>query len=212
MSIPGALIPWVEMRFTDANGDPLASGKLASYIAGTSTPTPVYTDSDLTVPHSNPVVLDVGGRPPAPIFVAPGGLKFIISDADDVVLYTVDDCEDVASTWLARFGLLLAEGAANVESGYQVLVSDRLVTVASTGGADPCLVNLPSAARATQPLCIKNVGTVALSVVPYLADTLDGISGAMTIPVATASLCPSVLVVPDGVSNWWIFAANGLGV
>jgi hypothetical protein len=212
MTIPGALIPWIEQRFLDANGDPLASGQVASYIVGTDTPKALYTDSDLTVPHANPVILDAEGRPPAPIFVSPGGYKFVVSDADDVVLYTVDDVEDIGSTWLARWGLLMAEGAANVESGYQVLASDRLVTVASTGGADPCLINLLSAAAASEPLCIKNVGTVALSIVPYLADTIDGIAGALTIPVATASLCPSIWIVPDGVSNWWIFAANGLGV
>lgn len=48
-------------QFFDASGDPLASGFVCTYVAGTSTPLATYTDSIGTIPNSNPVLLDSGG-------------------------------------------------------------------------------------------------------------------------------------------------------
>lgn len=45
---------------TDANGDPLAFGKLYSFLAGTSTPQALLA-ADGTTPLTNPVVLDISG-------------------------------------------------------------------------------------------------------------------------------------------------------
>src|SRR6266704_1254481 len=45
---------------TDANGDPLAFGRLYSYLAGTSTPQALLAP-DGTTPLSNPVILDAAG-------------------------------------------------------------------------------------------------------------------------------------------------------
>src|SRR5262245_43685936 len=166
--MPAALLPWIKPQFSDAEGVPVASGKLYSFIAGTTTPQPTYSDPDLADEHANanPTLLNAAGESPTSMYLLPTGYKFRLDDANDVTLWTVDGVEDVGAAYAAGAGVAATAGGKNVTSGYSVLDTDRLVTVASTGGASPCVINLPPAADATQTVTIKNVGTVALSVVP----------------------------------------------
>ena len=46
----------------DTNGDPLAGGQLFTYQAGSLIPLATYTDATLTVPNTNPVILDAYGK------------------------------------------------------------------------------------------------------------------------------------------------------
>lgn len=73
--------------FTDDDGAPLAGGKVYTYAAGTTAPKATYTTSAASVENANPVVLDASGR--AVIFID-GAYKFTITDANDVVIRTVD--------------------------------------------------------------------------------------------------------------------------
>lgn len=54
------LAPYVRIRELDANGNPLAGGKLYTYRSGTSTAKQTYSDGDGTA-NANPVVLDSEG-------------------------------------------------------------------------------------------------------------------------------------------------------
>lgn len=74
--------------FTDNSGEPLALGKVYTYDAGSTTPKATYTDSNGVTPLSNPIILDANGR--KKVF-ASGSYKFVIADANDVVLYTFDN-------------------------------------------------------------------------------------------------------------------------
>ena len=210
--MPAALLPWVKPQFCDAAGTPVASGKLYSFIAGTTTPQPTYHNVDLDPTHvnANPLLLNAAGQSATNIYLLPTGYKFRLDDAQDVTLWTVDDVEDVGAVFAAGFGVALTAGGKNVSSGYTVLATDRFVTVASTGGANPCVINLLPAADATQSVAIKNTGTIALSVVPNGSDTLDGVNGAYTVPVAASPLQPTIWLAPDGVSAWFILASHGL--
>lgn len=207
---PGALCPWVEMRFLSATGEPLVGGQLYSYVVGTSTPQATYTDVDLLVPHANPIVLDAAGRPASPIYLSPNGYKFILHDADDDEVWTLDKVEDIGQVFASTFGLVLSGGGKNVVSGYTVVDTDRLVTVDSTGGADPCLINLLAAADALQPVTVKNLGDVVLAVTPDGSDTIDGLAAAYTVPVAVSPLFPAITLVSDGVSSWYIVSSHGV--
>ena len=73
---------------TNAAGNPLSGGKVYTYEAGTSSAKATYTDSGLTTPASNPIILDSEGR--ALIF-AHGFYKFVIKDSADNTLYTRDN-------------------------------------------------------------------------------------------------------------------------
>lgn len=83
------LLPVLKQRFFDSNGDPLVGGQLYSYVAGTSTPAATYTDEAGATPNTNPVVLDANGE--ADVWLGAGSYKFILTDSDDVVQWTVDD-------------------------------------------------------------------------------------------------------------------------
>ncbi|MCA3505040.1 MAG: hypothetical protein IOD05_17670 [Rhodobacter sp.] len=83
-------------QFFDNNGNPLAGGKLWTYQAGTTTPQAVYTASDGSTPHTNPIILDAYGRPPEEIWLTQGqAYKFVLMTSLDVVLGTYDDISGV---------------------------------------------------------------------------------------------------------------------
>jgi hypothetical protein len=56
------LTPDAQSQYFDNNGNPLSFGKLCTYITGTNTAQPTYTDYTGTVQNTNPVVLDIAGR------------------------------------------------------------------------------------------------------------------------------------------------------
>ena len=86
MSIATVLQPFIQ-QFCDETGVPLAAGKLYSFEAGLSTPLPLYTDSALTIPYTNPIILNADGRTPGPVYMltAPA-YKFRVDDANDVTI------------------------------------------------------------------------------------------------------------------------------
>lgn len=201
-----ALIGNVAMQFFDADGAPLVGGKLYSYIAGTSTPLATYSDSDLTVLNPNPIELEADGRPPDPVFLSPEGYKFVLTDADAVTLWTLDNYSDPGAIFAAEYGYQQSQGGKDQTSGYLVLSTDRLVTMDSTGGADPCVVQLPAASEYFGLLAIKNLGTTALAVTPDGADTIDTVAAAYTVAAAVSPNFPTIQLVSDGVAGWYVIA------
>jgi len=77
------------LQFIDANGVPLAGGKLYTYAAGTTTPLATYTAYAGTVSNANPVILDSAGR--ASVWLGGGSYKFVLKDSTNVLVYTTDN-------------------------------------------------------------------------------------------------------------------------
>ena len=125
-------------------------------------------------------------------------------------LWTVDYVTDVGAVFAAGFGQALSQGGKNVTSGYFILPTDRLVTVASTGGAAPCVINLLRAADATGAVAIKNVGTVALAITPNGSDVVDGVNTAYTIPAASGATQPTGFWSRMASSAWFLLSSHGL--
>lgn len=91
------LLPNIKSRFCDANNAPLVGGKLYTYEAGTSTPLATYTDQAASSPNTNPIILDANGE--AVIFITSGTqYKFILTDANDVQLWSQDNVAGVGFT------------------------------------------------------------------------------------------------------------------
>jgi len=84
-------IPWVpKQQIIDTNGNPLASGKVYTYIAGTTTNQASYTDSTKGSVNANPVVLDAAGR--ADIWLDESlSYRIDVYTSADVLVYTVDN-------------------------------------------------------------------------------------------------------------------------
>lgn len=59
-------------QFFDNDGNPLARGLLYTKDAVTLDDRAVYTDTEGTTPHDNPIELNSDGRPPQPIFYTQG--------------------------------------------------------------------------------------------------------------------------------------------
>lgn len=115
MSLP--LTPTPRQQFLDSNGDPLAEGLLYSYLSGTDTPEPVYSDADGT-PHTNPVELDAGGW--ATIYLGAVNYKFVLKDSDGVTIWTVDPVSGIVSADTNIQGT----AGEDLEAGEAVYLSD----------------------------------------------------------------------------------------
>jgi len=211
VALPLALLPLVRQRFFKITADglePLSGGTLQFFIAGTDTPQPVFADSEGDTPLGTTVTLDADGYAPS-IYISPIGYKVRLLDEDDVQIFSQDNVEDVGSAFLAYLGQISSEGSKDVESGYEVDEEDNLVTV-NEPTTDPATIVLPSAASRGLPVTIKNVGTTAVAVTPSGVETIDTIAAAFTLPAAVSPIFPTVTLIPDGVSGWYIQSSHGI--
>jgi hypothetical protein len=83
------LSPTAKMAFADAAGEPLVGGKLYTYVAGTTTLQATYTDSSGAEANTNPIILDSRGE--ANVWLGGAIYKFKLADADDALIWTVDN-------------------------------------------------------------------------------------------------------------------------
>lgn len=84
------LTPMPVMQFFDNNGDPLAGGKLYTYVAGTTTPLATYTSQTGGTSNPNPVILDSAGR--ASIWLSATQLYYMeLKTSADSLIWTADN-------------------------------------------------------------------------------------------------------------------------
>lgn len=84
-----SLSPTPKLQFFGSDGLPLVGGKLYTYAAGTTTPLASYTDHTGNTANTNPVILDSNGE--ADVWLPDTtSYKYVLKDADDATLYTVD--------------------------------------------------------------------------------------------------------------------------
>jgi hypothetical protein len=94
----------VGAQFLDNAGNVLTGGKIFTYGAGTTTNQVTYTTSAGNIPHSNPIILDASGRVPSggEIWLTDGlSYKFILRDANDVLIATYDNVTGINSNFVA---------------------------------------------------------------------------------------------------------------
>jgi polygalacturonase len=84
-----ALSPSPKLQFFDSTGNPLTGGKVYTYAAGTTTPLATYTDASGLTFNTNPIILDVRGE--ASIWLSDLSYKFVLTNASDTVIWTVDN-------------------------------------------------------------------------------------------------------------------------
>jgi hypothetical protein len=93
------IAPLGRYRAFDADGNPLAGGKLYTYEAGTSTPKATFTTSAGDIANANPVILDADGY--ADVWLGVGGYKFSLFNASDVLQWTADNIDGGAAAGFA---------------------------------------------------------------------------------------------------------------
>lgn len=85
-----SLTPTPKQQFFDSSGNALVAGKIYTYAGGTTTPIPTYTSQSAISANTNPIILDAQGR--CEIWLQPTvAYKYVVTDANDVVQYTVDN-------------------------------------------------------------------------------------------------------------------------
>jgi hypothetical protein len=93
-STRAVVMPDPVKQFRDQNGRPYANGQLWSYHAGTLDLAPLYRDDALTIPHENPLTLDLNGR--ATIYLGQTIYKLIFQNANSVTIWEQDNVQGTA--------------------------------------------------------------------------------------------------------------------
>jgi hypothetical protein len=201
-------------QFFSNDGLPLAAGKLQTFQAGSTTPLATFTDSSGLIANTNPIILGTSGRPPSTIWLSDGFFyKFVLSDANDVVIQTYDnlygiiDAQPPAATPIPTGAILLWSGSiGSIPAGYVLCngnngtpdLRDRFVVgagstyaVNATGGsADSTLPTHTHAATVTDPGHNHTVlATVSGLGGPTQFDTLT--QGTVTTSTATTGISVS---------------------
>ena len=125
-----AAILFPELQFSDSTGAPLASGTIETYIAGTSTPTPTYTDSGGGTSVGNSVPLDANGRPNSGNGIWLGSTvvyKFIIKNSSGSTIQTIDNISSGGFNGSSSFITAVAESGLT-SSRYLVGAGGVLLT------------------------------------------------------------------------------------
>jgi len=79
-------------QWLNSSGLVLSGGKINTYIAGTTTPIPTYTDATGSVLNANPIILDSTGRYSNEIWWAVGShVKLVITDSFGVIQFNLDN-------------------------------------------------------------------------------------------------------------------------
>jgi len=79
------------------NGDPLAGGRIETYLAGSNTNATTYTTSAGNIAHSNPIVLNGAGRVPSGEIWLTSGIsyKFVVKDSTGALIGTFDNVKGI---------------------------------------------------------------------------------------------------------------------
>jgi hypothetical protein len=125
-----AMLPPVpKVQFFTAAGVPLVGGKLFTYASGTTVPLATYTDATGGTTNANPVILDSRGE--ANVWLGPSLYKWVLYDANDVLIWTVDG---IGTTFAAQSTVQIAAVSQTVFTvpeyglgGYLMVIVDGLV-------------------------------------------------------------------------------------
>lgn len=124
------LPPVLKQYWTDANGDPLAGGKIYTYQAGTTTPQATYTDAGGLTPNANPVVLDASGY--AAMWLDPTlSYKFVIKDANDAEQQTIDEVIGLLTANAVNTAALQDRSVTQIKHGLDSVGANELQDSAS---------------------------------------------------------------------------------
>ncbi len=100
--VSGSILPVYRWQ-VNYNGTPAAGAKLYSYLSGSSTPSPLYSNADLAIGHrlSNPVVADASGVFPI-MYMDALSYRIFITTTDGTTIFPAQD--DIYDLWQLTAG------------------------------------------------------------------------------------------------------------
>lgn len=84
-------------QFFDNNGLPLSSGRVFTYLAGSTIPATTYSNSAGTIPNTNPINLDSAGR--CSIWLGGQAYKIVVQNSAGITIYTQDNIPGGATSF-----------------------------------------------------------------------------------------------------------------
>lgn len=118
----------------DNNGNPLSGGKIYTYYAGSTTPLTTYTTPIGSIANSNPIIANAAGRLTDEIwFPVSGAYKFVLKDANDVLLATYDNIPTTPQPPIVNDASSISyEQGYEVDAGNFTIGSTYLITSVGT--------------------------------------------------------------------------------
>lgn len=154
-------------QFLSDNITALAGGKLYFYVSGTTTPQNTYSDSGLTTPNSNPVILDSAGRIPEIYAAYDKTFRVVLKTSADVTIWTKDNVQFADVQELVALADKLQQQINNIE------------TVVINGN--------PIRNSTTEIVSADDSVTLTTSFLPHVCVDIDGrVSGTVTAGTMTA--------------------------
>lgn len=193
----GSLLP-VSQQWFDNNGNPLAGGKVFTYIAGTSTPKNSYADYALSALNTNPVILDAAVSNAAHASVQLNNTKVVY----DLLGLVETSGEGIFSVYngdyqFRRDGGPSVSGAVTVDPKVDTdltFIDASTVTIANT--------NQMHKGKRLRLLCLTSNGvTVALASGSFNF-------GGLAVPVIHMNMVDSYLELRGTTSGWEIVGST----
>lgn len=119
----------------DNNGNPLAGGKIYTYLAGTTTPTATYTTSAGNIAHTNPIVLDGAGRVPSGEIWLTSGIsyKFAVEDSANNPIGTFDNVKGINQNVFTSIANFTGDGGTTIFTLPVVPISENFINIFING-------------------------------------------------------------------------------
>lgn len=132
-------------QFYDSDGNPLAGGKIYTYLAGTLTPRATYTDQGGGTQMSNPIILDSAGRTEFWLDNS-AAYDFVINDSLDNPIRTVENVSPFnSSSGLANLGNIAALTIVGNNTGATTtplaLTVSQVQTMLGISGSQNLIIN-----------------------------------------------------------------------
>jgi hypothetical protein len=223
-------------QFCDGNGLPYAGGSLSFYASGTSTPLNTYSDSALSIPNTNPVVLDSAGRANS-IFLQNLAYKVVLADVNNNQIWTEDPV--YASDYSTRAKLNSGAGSPNGfvagtagsagigADTYWDNVNDILYVCTQTGTASTAVwtaINSGAATAVVVPpqgyltlvsgtpvIANDAVAATAIIYTPFMGNLVPIFSGSSFVPIVFSELTLTLTSGQAANTIYDVFIFNNAG-
>jgi hypothetical protein len=224
-------------QFMDSTPDVYSGGKLYFYAAGTSTPLNTYTTKALAVANPNPIVLNSAGRPAVDIFLQDLEYKVVLTDANDVTIWTADPVSHRDSMLVAKTltGTGTPNGAVAGTAGSSSVLPDfywdytnLILYVCTTTGTSSTAVwtaiNASAATAAVPPpqgrLCPTSATPVVASdstnnsvyYTPFVGNLIPVYNGTSMIPTTFSEISMALVAshAANTIYDIFVFSNNGV--
>ena len=112
-----------ELQWCDANGKPFAGGSIYTYVQGTTTYKPTYTDPALTALNPQPVVLDAAGRT---LMFGDGDYRLVLRDILGNLIF------DIPATTIVSAAMEPVVSAPTIPDALNLLGVNALIAAEAT--------------------------------------------------------------------------------